>query len=107
METGQLPNCEFSFRIYVKGNTSRSQDAIAGLRGLCEAQLAGRYELEIIDVADQPELTEEARVIATPTVVRLAPPPTLRVIGDLSDYSLAARALGLRQEQASSDGGTS
>ncbi|MDQ6948848.1 MAG: circadian clock KaiB family protein [Actinomycetota bacterium] len=101
------PEDGYSFRIYVTGDTVRSQRTIAALRAMCDANLAGRYALEIIDVADQPQLTEEAGIIATPTVVRLAPPPTLRVIGDLSDYSLAARALGLPQEQASSDGGSS
>jgi circadian clock protein KaiB len=85
----------YSFRLYVAGQTERSQAAEANLRALCESRLPGGYELEVIDATDQPGLAEEQRILATPTVVRLAPPPQRRVIGDLSDHQRAAYALGL------------
>jgi circadian clock protein KaiB len=84
----------YSFRLYVTGETAASREATENLQALCETRLQGRYELEIIDVLEQPESAEEERIIATPTVVRLSPPPRERVIGDLSDVRLAARALG-------------
>jgi circadian clock protein KaiB len=85
----------YSFRLYVAGQTERSQTALANLRVLCEAVLPGRYELEVVDVVEQPGRAEEQRILATPTVVRLAPSPQRRVIGDLSDHRRAALALGL------------
>ncbi len=77
------------------GQTERSQAALANLRLLCESQLPDHYELEVIDVAEHPGLAAEERILATPTVVRLAPLPQRRVIGDLSDHGRTAAALGL------------
>ena len=85
----------YSFRLYVAGQTERSQAAEANLRALCESRLPGGYELEVIDATEQPGLAEEQRILATPTVVRLAPLPQRRVIGDMSDHQRAAYALGL------------
>jgi circadian clock protein KaiB len=85
----------FSFRLYVAGRTERSQAAVANLRFLCEAHLTSQYDVEIIDATERPDLAEEGRILATPTVVRLAPLPQRRVIGDLSDHVRAAAALGL------------
>ena len=85
----------FSFRLYVAGHTGRSQAALANLRFLCESRLSSRYEVEIIDATERPDLAEEGRILATPTVVRIAPLPQRRVIGDLSEHDRAADALGL------------
>jgi len=85
----------YSFRLYVAGQTARSQAAEANLRALCESRLPGGYELEVLDATEQPGLAEQERILATPTVVRLAPLPQQRVIGDLSDHQRAAYALGL------------
>ena len=85
----------YSFLLYVAGNTERSKAAEANLRFLCDALVPRTYEVEVIDAAERPDLAEERSVLATPTVVRLAPPPQRRVIGDLSDHGRAAVALGL------------
>lgn len=85
----------YSFRLYVASDTERSQAAEANLRYLCESYLPGQYEVEIIDVVERPDLADQARIIATPTVIRAVPPPLRRVIGDLSDHGRAAAALGL------------
>ena len=65
--------------------TPRADTAIRNLRRICDEELKGRYELEIIDVHEQPEAAENDRILATPTLVKLLPPPLRRVIGDLSD----------------------
>lgn len=91
---------KYSFRLFVAGPTERSAVAAANLRALCESSLPGSYELEIIDAADRPDLAEEQRILATPTVIRLAPPPQRRVIGDLSDQRRTAYALGLPERPA-------
>ncbi|GAA4488457.1 circadian clock KaiB family protein [Actinoallomurus oryzae] len=85
---------DYSFRLYVAGRTARSQAAESNLRLLCEARLAC-HVIEIIDVTERPDQAEEARILATPTVIRLTPPPQLRVVGDLSDHERAAAVLGL------------
>ncbi len=85
----------YTFRLYVAGQTERSQAAEANLRLLCESRLPGHYEIEVIDAAEHPGRAAEERILATPTVLRLAPPPLRRVIGDLSDHERTAAALGL------------
>ena len=85
----------YSFRLYVTGQTERSLAAEANLRALCDSRLPGSYELEVVNTIERPGLAEEQRILATPTVVRLAPLPQRRVIGDLSDHHRAAYALGL------------
>lgn len=75
----------YLLKLYVAGESVRSSAAIANLRRICEHDLQGRYELEIIDVFESPDQAEDARILATPTLVKALPPPLRRVIGDLSD----------------------
>ena len=75
----------FVLRLYVAGATPGSQRAIANLREICETQLAGRYQLEVIDVYQRPQLAVQEQIVATPTLVRLLPQPVARIVGDLSD----------------------
>ena len=67
------------------GASSRTGTAIANLQRICEQELGGQYDLEIIDVLEFPDLAEEAKILATPTLIKSLPPPLRRVIGDLSD----------------------
>ena len=95
----------YSFRIFVTGETTRSWHAVANLHRLCDSRLAGHYELEVVNVDEQPELAEQEQVLATPTVVRQHPLPRRRVIGDLSDLIQAAMALGLPDTEPPTPGG--
>lgn len=92
------------FRIFVAGDSLRSQRAVEDLRGLCKARVGDAAEIDVVDVLVQPQRAEEDRVMATPTVLRLSPPPARRVIGDLADFALAAAALGLMRDQATASG---
>jgi circadian clock protein KaiB len=74
--------------------------AIENLRRVCEKDLSGQYELQVIDVLKNPELAEKDRVIATPTLIKQLPPPLRRVIGDLSDSEKILLGLELRQVDA-------
>lgn len=85
----------FHFRLYICGQTGRSQRANAVLRRLCEEKLTGRCVLEVIDVLAEPSRADEDRVLATPTLIKLAPAPVRRVVGDLSDPTLLREALDL------------
>lgn len=76
---------KFLLKLYVTGKTPRAEVAIANLRRICEEELQGRYELQIIDVMEHPQLAEDEKILATPTLIKRLPPPLRRVIGDLSD----------------------
>jgi circadian clock protein KaiB len=86
---------KYRIHLYVTGQTTRSLHAVANLRRICELHLSGNYELVLIDVLEQPDVAEAARILATPTTIRTAPLPAYRVIGDLSDPSKVIMALGL------------
>ena len=87
----------FILKLYVTGATPRAQSAIANLRRICEQELGGKYQLEIIDVLEHPELAEEDRILATPTLIKQLPPPLRKVIGDLSDREKVLLGLELHQ----------
>jgi circadian clock protein KaiB len=86
-------------RLYVAGQSSRSLRAFSNLKDLCEEHLAGRYEIEIIDLIENPSLAGGDDIIAVPTLVRRLPPPLRKVIGDLSDPERVL--VGLRVEAVS------
>lgn len=71
--------------MFVTGTSSRTAVAIANLRRICDQELKGQYDLEIIDVLESPELAEDEKILATPTLIKSLPLPLRRVIGDLSD----------------------
>lgn len=75
----------YILKLYVTGRTPRAEVAIANLERICEEQLGGEYELIIIDVLEDPQLAEDEKILATPTLIKQLPPPLRRVIGDLSD----------------------
>jgi circadian clock protein KaiB len=80
-----LPTCKYVLRLYVAGATERSRRAILRARQLCETELKGNCELEVIDVYQQPILARAGQIVATPTLVREFPRPVRRLIGNLSN----------------------
>ncbi|HET8551506.1 MAG TPA: circadian clock KaiB family protein [Gammaproteobacteria bacterium] len=86
-------------KLYVSGATKRSTRAIENLRHVCEHHLEGLYDLEVIDIYQNPEAARTAQIIAAPTLVRTLPVPLRRVVGDLSDRSklLSTLNLGLQR----------
>ncbi len=85
----------FSFKLYVTGDTPRSERAILNLRRLCQDRLGDGYTLEVIDVLEQPDVAEHERVLATPLLVKVTPPPVRRVTGDLGDEGRLLALLAL------------
>jgi circadian clock protein KaiB len=75
----------FRLRLYVAGQTPRSLAAFSNLRKICDTHLAGRYEIEVIDLIEYPQLARGDEIIAVPTLVRKLPEPIKKLIGDLSD----------------------
>ncbi len=88
----------YVLRLYVTGKTSKAEVAIANLRRICDDELQGKYELQIIDVLEHPQLAEDEKVLATPTLIKSLPPPLRRVIGDLSDKHKVLLGLEVRSD---------
>ena len=84
-----------TLKLYVTGRTPRSEQAISNIERICHEALGGQCAISIIDVLEQPQLAEEERILATPTLVKESPYPSRRVIGDLSDTEKVMWALGL------------
>ncbi|MCL4195313.1 MAG: circadian clock KaiB family protein [Thermoguttaceae bacterium] len=87
----------YRLRLYVTGMTARSIRAIANLKAICEEWLPGRYDLEVLDIHQHPEMAREQDVIAAPTLVKELPPPLRRLIGDLSNSQRVLAGLGLEK----------
>lgn len=90
----------FVLKLYVTGRTPRTEAAIRNLRFICEGELDGDYDLQVIDVLERPQLAEDERIIATPTLIKELPPPIRRIIGDLSETSKILVGLDLRNSEA-------
>jgi circadian clock protein KaiB len=87
----------YVLRLYVTGMTPRSTRAISAVRAICEEFLAGRFDLEIIDVYQQPARIRDEQILATPTLVKVGPQPERRMIGDMSNRARVIAGLGLRE----------
>lgn len=83
--TPKVPKAEWQLRLYVAGKTARSIAALENLKALCEAHLAGRYHIEIVDLLVNPQLAAGDQILAVPTLVRKFPEPIRKIIGDLSN----------------------
>jgi circadian clock protein KaiB len=88
---------EWQLRLYVAGATARSVTALANLRRLCETHLAGRYDIEVIDLLVNPKLAAGDQILAVPTLVRKFPEPIRKIIGDLSDEERVLVGLDVKQ----------
>jgi circadian clock protein KaiB len=80
-----MPGQKFILKLYVTGASAISSKAVENIRNFCEEHLPGRYELEVIDIYQHPELLRSEEIIAAPTLVKTLPPPLRKLIGDMSD----------------------
>jgi len=103
--TGDLQNLERSegndpdryvLLLYITGMTRRSALAIANVRAICEAHLRGRYDIEVIDLYEQPLLAKGDQILAAPTLIKKLPQPLRRIIGDMSNTERVLVGLDLR-----------
>ena len=93
---GQPPHAErYILRLYVTGMTSRSARAVKNLQAICDEYLHGRYDLEVIDIYQQPVLLKGEQIIAAPTLVKKLPLPMRRIIGDMSNRERVLLGLDL------------
>jgi circadian clock protein KaiB len=85
----------YVLKLYVTGATGRSLRAIANIKAICEQYLKGRYELEVVDVYERPEVLREDQIVAVPTLVKKLPLPLRLLVGDLSATTQVLHGLGL------------
>jgi circadian clock protein KaiB len=94
----------YVLRLYVAGAASRSKEAIANIRAICEQHLPDDYDLQVIDLYQEPVLASEQQVIAAPTLVKELPLPLRRLIGDMSDPAIVLVGLDLLPEEEQPSG---
>jgi circadian clock protein KaiB len=94
----RLGKGRYLLRLYVAGTTPRSTLAIANLKSICEEHLASRYDLEVIDIYQQPGLGKGEQIIAAPTLIKKLPPPVRKLIGDMSDKEKVLIGLDIRKK---------
>jgi circadian clock protein KaiB len=85
----------YALRLLIVGTTPRSARAIVNIRKLCDEHLAGRYGLEVVDIAEHPEIAAREQIIAAPTLIKTLPLPLRRFIGDMSQTDRILLGLGL------------
>ena len=95
-ETPSAGRGKYVLRLYITGMTPRSAHAIENVRAICEEHLHGTYELEVIDLYQQPVLAQGEQIIAAPTLIKRLPLPLRRVIGDMSNTDRVLIGLDLR-----------
>jgi circadian clock protein KaiB len=86
---------DWHLRLYVAGQSPKSLTAFANLKRICDEYLKSRYEIEIVDLLENPQLAAADEIVAIPTLVRRLPEPTRRLIGDLSDVDRVLAGLQL------------
>lgn len=86
-------------RLYVAGETPNCVKAFANLKEICEQELKGRYEIEVIDLVKNPELAKGDQILAIPTLVRKLPPPVKKIIGSLKDTERVLVGLDIKRHR--------
>ena len=86
----------FFFKLFLTGATARSQRALANIQRFCEKELAGDYNLKVIDLYREPQMASQENILAAPTLVKIRPLPLRRLIGDMSDEQKIRLSLGLQ-----------
>ncbi|MBE0428216.1 MAG: thiol-disulfide isomerase [Nitrospirae bacterium] len=93
------PKKKYVLRLYIAGTTPKSTHAIINVKKICEEYLKGRYELEVIDIYQQPILAKGEQIIAAPTLLKKLPLPLRKFIGDMSDTERVLVGLDLRPKK--------
>jgi circadian clock protein KaiB len=89
----------YVLRLYVSGSTAKSALAVENIKRICEQHLKNRYDLEVIDIYQQPSLARDEQIVAVPTLIKRFPPPLRRLIGDLSNQERVLFGLDLAMQE--------
>jgi circadian clock protein KaiB len=86
---------DYVLRLFVTGHTEKSVRAVRNVTRLCESHLPGNYDLEVVDLYQQPELAMQHQLVAAPTLIKMLPLPPRKMIGDMSDSGRVLAGLGI------------
>jgi circadian clock protein KaiB len=89
----------YGLRLYVSGSTLKSALAVENIKRICEQYLKNRYDLEVIDIYQQPNLAREEQIVAVPTLIKRLPPPLRRLVGDMSSLKKVLFGLDLGMQE--------
>lgn len=92
----RLSTEKYVLRLYIAGMSPRSIEAIGNIKRICEENMPGRYQLDIIDVYQQPIFAKEGQIVAAPTLIKELPPPISKMVGSMSDKERVLVGLDLR-----------
>jgi len=99
LKLSELKGGKYILRLYITGASSRSASAIENLKKICEENLEGRYELEVIDLFQNPHMAKDEQIIAVPTLIKKLPLPFRRIIGDMSNMEKVLMGLDLKSKK--------
>jgi circadian clock protein KaiB len=94
----KIVSSRYILKLYVAGYSPKSVSAITNIKKICEENLQGRYELDVIDLYQQPQLAQGEQIIAVPTLIKKLPPPLRRIIGDMSNTERVLVGLDIRSK---------
>lgn len=94
----------YLLRLYVAGSSRQSVRAVAHIKAICEQYLKGRYQLEVIDLYQQPQRAKTDQIIALPTLIKELPLPRCRIIGDLAEADQVCACLGIAVKRDAANG---
>lgn len=95
---GESPEVKYVLKLYVAGLSPKSKRAIQNIKKICETHLKGRYELQVIDLYQNPTLAKGEQIVAVPTLVKKLPHPLRKIIGDMSDQEKLLVGLDIRPQ---------
>lgn len=98
-KAGRKKADKWILRLYIAGQTPKCKTAFINLKKICDDQLKGKYEIEVIDLLVNPKLSREHQILAIPTLVRKLPVPVRKIIGDLSNTERVLIGLDLKSNE--------
>jgi circadian clock protein KaiB len=89
----------YALRLYITGQTPRSRQSVENLRALCDKYIAGQFDLEVVDIYQQPAMAAAGQIIAAPTLIKSMPLPLRRLVGDFSDQNRVILGLDIKLDE--------
>jgi circadian clock protein KaiB len=97
--TAKRASTRYALRLYITGQTPRSRRSVENLRALCDKYISGQFDLEVVDIYQQPAMAAAGQIIAAPTLIKTMPPPLRRLVGDFSDQNRVILGLDIKLDE--------